>query len=171
MRIAYASCKNCSTRSWLIVCSLSMTRKELLVCDVETNVLGIFIDPLGRHLLARDYTVVSFCQPIFSWPQKPTRITTMVPSVVGRFFLHILETIHIIRAWLRDIIPFKQTSIDNIALVIRSICRFLMPTCSGHALSSSARTCAKNRPLLALPLVRLHNELWKRARRVTVSAP
>ena len=171
MRIAYASCKNCSTRSLLIVCSLSMNRKELLVFDVVADVVGIFIDPVDRHLLAGNYTVVAFSQPIFSWPLKPARITTMVLSVVGRFFLHILQTIHITCAWLGDIIPCAEPSIVYIAPVIPSICRFLMPTCSGHALSSPARACTKNRPFLALLLVRLHCELWNRARRVNVSAP
>ena len=59
-----------------------MNWKELLVCDVVAGVVGIFSDPLDRHLLSGDCTVVAFSQPIFSWIPKFVRITTMVSFVV-----------------------------------------------------------------------------------------
>ena len=59
-----------------------MNWKEFLVCDVVAGVVGIFSDPLDWHLLSENYTVVAFSQPLFSWPPKPVRITTMVSFVV-----------------------------------------------------------------------------------------
>ena len=55
---------------------------ELLFCDFVVDVVGIFSDPLDRHLLSEDYTVVAFSQPLFSWPPQPVRITTIVSFVV-----------------------------------------------------------------------------------------
>ena len=71
MGIACASCKHCSTRTRLIICSLSTNRNELLVCDVVADLVGIFGDPLDGGLFARDYTVVALSQPILSWPLEP----------------------------------------------------------------------------------------------------
>ena len=79
-------------------------------------------------------------------------------------------SIHIICAWLRDIIAFAQPSIVNIALDFCSLSEFPTPTCSSHSLSSTC-TCTMNRSLLALLLVQQHCERWNRAQWVIVSTP
>ena len=153
MVIQYAYWKHCSTRTWLITCSLSVNWKELLVCVVVAGVVGIFSDPLDRHLLSEGCTVVAFSQPILSWPPKPVRITTMVSfAVIGlpsacfnSHHLRVTERNHCLRA------------VNN-----RKCWSCVIPTCSSHSLSSTC-SCTKNRSFLALLLLQLHCELGNRS--------
>ena len=147
MRIACASCKNCSTSLGSSFAACPRTGKSFLSVTLSQMLWDLHWSTRSAPP-RRDYTVV-FSQPIFSWPLKPARITTRVSSVVDRLLLDILQTIHIICA--RDIISCAQPSIVYVALAMCSL-RFLMPTCSGHALSSSARACTKHRTFLGLRL-------------------
>ena len=79
-------------------------------------------------------------------------------------------SIHIICAWLRDIMAFAQPSIVNIALDFCSLSKFPIPTCSSHSLSSTC-TCTMNRLLLALLLVQLLCERWNCAQWILVFTP